>query len=99
VGAELLVPTLLVLGVFALVFAVVRWIITSERKGARAQQQIEDLSKISTREQNAQDKLTARKATLARLLDRFQRLAGMSDPAGDGGKAKPRSRSKRKGRG
>jgi len=75
VGAELLIPIAVVAGIFALLFAVVRWIITSERKGARAQQQIESLSKISQRESNAQDKLTARKKDLQQLHARWKRLA------------------------
>jgi len=93
VGAELLVPLLIVVGIFAVVFAAARWALRETREGASAKQKLDDLAQISRRETEAQDALTARKATLKQLVDRWRRIVGgvrdKDGPSGGSGTRPP----------
>lgn len=84
-GAELLVPLAVVVGIFVLAFAAVRWALGATAKSARSDQKLEDLASISRRETGAQDELTKAKPNLDALAARWKRrLERLRKPRGTG---------------
>lgn len=89
-GGEILIPLVVVVGLFVLAGFAVRWAMVATKQGAKADQKLDDLAQVSRRETGAQDELTKAKPTLDALRARWKRrLDRLRKPGSPGGGTGP----------